>query len=208
MMKLKQTALAIAALTLATHTFAVRNGPYFGLQMGQSKTNNPTEPVQTAPGSSVMVSPSNSGMAGRLFLGYNFNEYAAWEFGYDYYAPSKYSVHSSTGNDPAIRQGGIDLVGKGIFPFSDTGLSVFGKAGFAFVRTSTSATILNSHSGSGSNAIRPTIGVGIGYDINQRWVADLSYNHVFSGGNVKNIDVLLLGISWHWTDDYCGQFLC
>lgn len=213
MKKIKLTSIAAIILALSTNTFAVRNGPYFGLQLGQSNAHNSTATVVTDDLSLIQVSPSNTGFAGRLIIfGYNFNPYAAWEFGWSHFAASTYKVSGDSGNNPAIRQSGFDLVAKGIFPFADTGFDVFAKGGIAIMRSSTSATILTSQNtnghGSTSTSVRPLLGVGVSYDITQNWVADLSLSHVFSGGNVKSIDFFGVGITYHFVDQYCGQFLC
>ncbi len=212
MKRFKLASIAILLLTVSSTTFAVRNGPYLGLQLGESNSQNKSELVITSPVTVEQISPSNSGFAGRIFGGYNFNQYAAWEIGYAYYAASSYKVSGGTGNNPAIRQNAVDLVAKGIFPFSDTGFDIFGKAGIAVVHSSTSATVLTSQNTNGHgatiNKALPTLGVGVSYDITQNWVADFSANQIFGSGDVKSITFIAFGISYHIVDQYCGQFLC
>ena len=39
-------------------------------------------------------------------------------------------------------------------------------------------------------------------------VVDVSFNRVMAGGIAKNVDFYALGLSYHFVDVYCGQFLC
>lgn len=63
-------------------------------------------------------------------------------------------------------------------------------------------------SSSYSTKYDPIFTVGISYDFTQSGVLDLSYTRLITGGAPKNMDFIALGISYHFVDIYCGQFLC
>lgn len=208
--------LAIVLFCLATQSYAAAEGFYAGVQLGISNTHNNPQTIyydNGTPATPTPVSPTNTGLGGRFFGGYNFNQYAAYEMGYTHYAPSTYSVPTSVAvNNPAIRTNSFDLEGKGMFTIGAIGLGVFGKAGLALITTGQSGILQNSAANSSSNgnttSVRPLIGLGVSYDLSQNWVTDLSWTRVLSGGGIKSADLIAIGFSYHWVDKYCGQFLC
>jgi OOP family OmpA-OmpF porin len=207
----------ILALGAATTTaYAVGSGMYLGGQLGSSNTHNVVRNVQTnSIPATIAVRPKNTGLGERLFLGYQFNEYAGMEAGFTHYAASDYNVPATVScNNPALRENAFDLVGKGIIPFSTSGFSVFAKAGLAVVSTgmsgslNTNTTLNACGSSTSNNTVRPTVGIGAGYDLSQNWVADLSWARVLPGGQVKAADLVAVGVSYHFVDKMCGSFLC
>jgi OOP family OmpA-OmpF porin len=216
-MEMKKITCRVMALLLvgfSTLSYATGAGPYLGLQVGQTNTHNVTRNVQTGgTPSTESVTPSNTGFGGRIFAGYSINPYMGLEGGFTHYGPSDYkpTVSASCGN-PQIRENAFDFVGKGTLPLGKFG--VFAKAGVAVVRTSmsgsldTDTTLSGCDSSNTTNYVRPTAAVGVSYDLTPSWVADLSYSTVFKGGGVQAADFLALGLSYHFVDAYCGQFLC
>jgi hypothetical protein len=124
----------------------------------------------------------------------------------------------------------LDIVIKGIFPYKDT-VDIYGKAGIAVTYITTGGALNPTYEPatngngqghppdgghkaklSGANEYKskysPTISVGASYAINQSWVMDASLNTVSIGNNVGTINFYSIGISYHFTDKYCGQFLC
>jgi hypothetical protein len=190
---------------LSAAAFATGAGFYIGGQAGLSNTHNPTQTVYVTP--NVTVSPSNTGPGMRLFAGYGFNQYAAFEGGFTQYYSSKYSV---SGNNPTIQENGIDMVAKGMYPIYS--VAVFGKAGIAFIRQSISGALNPNPGGKASSSIfvYPTVALGVSYDFSQNWVGDLSFSRVLKikSGSLQNADFISFGISYHFVDVYCGQFLC
>jgi len=199
--KVKLFSVAILSCSLASPVYAISNGPYFGFQAGSTNTHYTASQTTTA-------SPSNTGIGARLFLGYNFNPYAAIEGGFTHYAASTFNNVSNTANKPTIRENAFDFVGKGIYPISTSGFAVFAKAGLSVMRVSYAGSLNTSGNGSTTTNARPIIGVGASYDINQHLVTDLSWTRVLSGGSVQSADFMSLGIAYHITDEQCGQFLC
>jgi opacity protein-like surface antigen len=122
----------------------------------------------------------------------------------------------------------IDFVGKLDYSYNNT-IGFYGKAGIAGIYTTTpgglqpttarwipAPTKADSHAtkfvNTGSNKyttkLTPTFSVGITYDINPNWQTDFSWTRILVGDAVKNVNYLALGLSYHFVDLYCGQFLC
>jgi opacity protein-like surface antigen len=215
-MQMKKFGVLVPLLTMAVSAYAIEGeGFYVGGQLGITNVKNKPKYVQTSPSTSVLVNPKNTGPGGRLFLGYNISQYGGLELGWTYYAPSKYDPDVSTVcGTPNIRQSALDIVAKGILPFSTTGFDVFGKAGMAIVRQAssgrlTSTTLNPCSSTTAQTSVRPEVGIGASYAITQNWVTDLSWTRIIGGGgNVKNSDLYAVGLAYHLVDKRCGQFLC
>lgn len=202
--------LMILLSSLAATAYAVEEGFYLGAQAGRSNTHNTSRDVTTDSGAVVNVTPTNTGFGGRLFLGYSANPYVAMEGGWTYFAPSTYSVPGDSCDDPSIQESAFDVVGKGTWPIYDFG--VFAKAGMAFTFQKSSGSLIAANTTCGSSSIeksiRPVVGVGVSYDLTQNWVTDLSWTRIIGSGSFKNADLIALGISYHFVDKRCGQFLC
>lgn len=174
-------------------------------------------------GPPLKVSPSNSGYGMRLFGGYNLNNYFAMEFGYAAYGSSTYKIGTpvpplisgNPQNNPGVRTSAIDFVGKGAFSFWV--LNAFLKAGIAVGRQSESGSLVTTYSNakqqyilasSTNTTVRPTAAIGVGWDITPNWVAELTYSRIFGGSGFQTADMYGVGVSYHFVDIYCGQFLC
>lgn len=209
--KIKLTGIAVALLSLSSASFAVNSGMYFGLQVGQTNTHNKsTAVIIDDEGDTEIISPKNTGFGGRFSFGYNFNQYGAWEFGYTHYASSSYNVPNESGSNPSVHESSIEILAKGIYPFGQSGFSIYGKGGLGVMYAGTSASIQLS---SGTNkqsfvSARPALGIGVGYDISQSWVVDFGITSILGGGTIQRADFIALGITYHIVDKYCGQFLC
>ncbi len=215
MMKKILPALFILGFTFSA--YAVQSGFYMGGQLGETNTHNKNHEFKLSDGTMTTTKPSTTGLGAGIFTGYQFNPYAAMEFGFIQYAPSTYKpagdVSGVCGN-PQIRENALNLLAKGTLPFDNFGL--FGKAGMAYLRSSPSGSLSNDAMDGGCNSsgnhttstIRPMLALGVSYDVTQNWVADLSFSRVFGGGNVQSADFVALGISYHFVDKMCGQFIC
>lgn len=81
-------------------------------------------------------STNSSGLGGNANVGYKFMPYFATEMGYTRYANT--TVKTGAGvNAATISNYSYDLAGKGIFPFSTSGLEAFGKLGIERVNAHT-----------------------------------------------------------------------
>ena len=87
---------------------------------------------------------SNTGLAGRLAIGYQFSPYFAAELGYLRLANQKGKDYGSTGyaiGTKTLSQNALDVAAKGILPINDK-FNVYGKLGVAYL-TSTITSHLN-----------------------------------------------------------------
>lgn len=203
---------------ISSMAYATGGGFYLGAQGGATNTHNKDKLVQTGTiPATVLATPSGGGFGGRFFMGANMSQYAAIEAGITHYGTTTYNPSITVlCSKPTVKENAFDLVGKGMLPFANSGLDVFGKAGVAVISVGQSGSLRSlpssnpcSSSSSNTTAVRPTGTLGVSYDITPSWVADVSWSRVFSGGGtVQNLDFLALGISYHFVDHYCGQFLC
>jgi hypothetical protein len=216
-MRTKNTKLIGLLILLGNATtlaHATAPGFYVGAQAGSTNLNNKAQTVQTglsAP-ATQLVMPSNTGIGERFFIGTGINPYAAAELGYTYYAPSTYKPSpSNLANTPSIRENGVDLVAKIMYPIQKT--AVFGKVGVIRISKSVSGSLQplspTEPRLKTTMSYHPLIGIGASYDLTPSWVADISWTRALKGGNgFQNADFIGIGISYHFVDRYCGQFLC
>lgn len=215
-MKIKKYGMLISLLAMTATTYAAQGeGFYVGGQLGYTNVKNNPKNLQTMSGTTVLVHPKNTGLGGRFFFGYNVNQYGAFETGWTYFAPSTYDPKNSTiCGTPSIRQNSLDILAKGMIPFSSTNFDVFGKAGFAIVRNSMAGSLKNAtvnpcgSTNGTTTTVRPVMAIGASYALTQNWIADLSWTRIFGGGTIKTSDLYALGIAYHIVDTKCGQFLC
>lgn len=212
---LKNISLALTLLSITSIAQAAGEGFYLGGQIGRTNQHNKPAEVLISSGPDVYatITPDNTGVGERIFMGYNISQYAGIESGFTHYAPSTYHVDGAC-SDPSIRENGWDILGVGRYQFPMSGFALFGKAGFSYLSRGASGSITSTTfstcggSNNSNNSFRPMAGVGVGYDLTQNWVADVSYTRALSGGGVQNTDFVAFGISYHFVDRRCGQFLC
>lgn len=172
--RIKKALVAIIASSMASSIFAAAAGLYGGMDFGVSNSHNKNQTIYTGTGSGinqvsgypevVSSSPSNNGLALRLFMGYNINRYVGWEFGFDHFAPTKYSSFNylavfppvvdpdppddlpnnpnvvSVTKNPGVNVYGVDFDIKGMLPVGDN-FNAFGKVGFALLHQTLSGSL-------------------------------------------------------------------
>lgn len=231
----KKIMLGVAALSFAglvsANAFAAAPGFYLGGQLGygsvhqsdisRSDMNNL---IGSAVGNNNFTvnsfnnSGKDTGLAGRLFAGYQFDTNWAGEMGWSKFSTmntkaSATGIDNNNGNainasaKGSIKTDAVDLVAKGIYPLQNN-VSIYGKAGAAYVmsRAHASASVsepIGTVSGSGSKTehkIYPTFGVGASYDFTSNVAADLSYNRIQKVGSSSNIgstDLVSVGLTYY-----------
>ncbi len=177
------------------------------------------------------ANPKSSQFGSRFFLGYKFNQYAGFEGGFSYFSGINYIMTNKAltpagGTTGRVRS--IDMMGKLDYSYSNT-IGIFGKFGVAAVYTTTPGAlnvtnwqqvktskpnqpvtykIINSGSNTYQTKLAPVFAVGASYDLNQNWQMDFSLTREFVGSSLSHMDLYALGLSYHFVDVYCGQFLC
>lgn len=233
--KLSRAVLAVACSLCAANAMAIAPGLYLGLMMGPGSNDGSQQPMQVLPAPTAALpnaltwpsNPKSTQFGSRIFMGYKFNTYAGFEWGFSYFSGISYKLQSpSPGMTPAAgttaRVRSIDLLGKLDYSYNDT-IGIFGKLGVAAIYSTTPGALnitnypTNTPAGqpiknTGSNTYRtklsPTFSIGASYDFNQSWQMDFSWTRLFIGSSISTMNLYALGLSYHFVDVYCGQFLC
>ncbi len=211
-MDFKNKLISIFALWVVSTSaaFAISEGFYVGAQAGYTNTHNKSQYIPNGVPGAISVSPKTTNGGARLFLGYALNPYAAFEMGYTYFGPAKYtSSQLNLNSTPAVRESAVDFDGKLMYAFY--GVGVYGKAGLAYMRVSQSGNLspaVNNGGGGTNQGVRPLVGVGVSYQL-QNWIADLSWTRIISSGStIQSADFIAVGLAYSIVDKHCGQFLC
>ena len=213
MKKTVKGCLAILALSaVASLAQAAQPGTYAGLGLGWSKleANNPFNDIA---GTSMSRKSTQTGAAGRLFAGYNFNQNVGVEAGLAKYADADLkATYTQGGNSLTAKQSyklsSLDVVAKGYLPVSDSGFNVYGLAGLALVHskaTLAASGAVNDKETKTQNKIRPIYGIGASYDIPQTKLAtNLEFTRIQGYGNTKtnksaipNADLVTLNLVYN-----------
>jgi opacity protein-like surface antigen len=226
---IKRIAIFMSLFVVSGFAFATGEGFYMGVQVGYANLNNVPRDINTGqlkfssdhdaqcdPNNIATcliapnVKPTNTGIATRVFMGANVGKYFGFEFGAAAYTPSEYEpdVDGFT-HQPHIWEYSGDILGKIMYPLGP--FSIFAKGGLGIVYYSPSNAILTStgEEDSGGNVFfSPAYGFGVSYDITPNWVVDLSFYRIQGSDELEDIDFAGIGISYHFVNEYCGQFLC
>lgn len=208
---LKKVIRPLALFTLlgsiTSQAYAVAPGVYLGFMAGPAKNNAKSQPVvYNGPGTTTATPTSTKNFGGRFFLGYKFIRYAAVETGFSLYSPIRYRIQPN-GATPVVWFGSIDISGKASMTVYN--FEVYGKLGIAF-NNITKSSSFDTTSVKKSNiwTVGPTYGLGANYALTQNWVADVAVTNTNFGDVVGKITMFSLGVSYHFVDKFCGQFLC
>lgn len=159
---------------------------------------------------------SDNGLAGRIAIGYQFNQNFAVEAGYLQLGESKVNlgaVHLPDGVSEGtlkLQQNAIDLVGKAILPLASN-FNVYGNLGVAYVTTDVKGTLktpgaatvnfdLNDNANVAKHKWAPEAAIGVSYDITPNVSVDTSWTHIQPLGNNKpgNIDFVAVGLGYNF----------
>lgn len=210
---IKQITLFAACASI--NAYAVAPGFYMGLGFGPA-TNNAKEATAlttTTPPTTVVVNPKSQQFASRIFMGNKINSYAGFEWGGTFYSGINYDDKGQPLCSGAVaRVRDIELLAVGYLPTADWPVDFFGKAGVAYAYTSTSGGLNCTATTCGKTTYTskwaPIFGFGAGYNWNQNWVSDVSLNTLLIGGQISRVSSIMVSLSYHFVNTYCGQFLC
>jgi outer membrane autotransporter protein len=176
-------------------------GIYLGTQLGYANLNYDDGMLTGDPNISSVGSVDKTGAALRLFFGYQFNQYIATELGVVALPKVKFNditYNGISGISESFNQTIVDLVAKGILPLKYN-FSLYGKAGVASVLrddVEVSAGGTTTKANNSDTKTVPVLGAGVSYNFTQHVAADLSYMRYFGSGDLKPVDLGLLGISY------------
>lgn len=193
-------ALATAGmLSLSVPTFA-QSGVYVGGQLGWGNTDYGLDVTFTDGTDFINLNSGDEhGVAGRIYLGYQFNSYVGLELGAALFSSTDLNI---TDGFDTVSLGDIDtsqydLLLKVGMPFGCSGFRGDIKLGIADVVTSFDSNFdFNGQrfdNDSDSN-INFALGAGVSYNINRCLAVDLSWLHTF--GNTPNSDNFNVNDDW------------
>ena len=199
---------AMAANAAAPGVYVTGQVGYANTQMGnKTDTANLLHNKDKAEANNL----SNNGLAGRLALGYQFNQNFAVEVGYLQLGQRKVNVLVSPEQSSLkLRQNALDLVGKGIIPVSNN-IDVYGKLGVAYLTSDIKETVkegghstttydLNDVARVNKHQWAPEAAIGVTYDITPNVSVDTSWTHIQPLGKNRpgNIDFVAVGLGYNF----------
>lgn len=188
---LKKIAI-LTSLLIATTAHAVYPGYYLGLIAGEAYTN------YTASNRDLnSANVTNSGFAGGIFAGYQYNVNFGGEVAFVQFPSTKFNGINGTNNDGSINENALEIFIKGTSPISNNGFSISGKIGAAYMmsRTSNSINVSNGDN-QNNNRVLPAYGAGISYDVMPYLPFELSWTRIQSGGGIQNADLVGLSVTY------------
>lgn len=177
-------ALPAAAQSINTSAF------YAGANIGQSKLHLDCTAGLTC---------DDSDTAFKVFGGYSFNQNWAAELGY---ADLGKATLTGPGGTDELKATAFDLTGVFSWPFSNSGFSVFGRAGLY-----TGKVELSGPDHGSKTTTDLTYGLGAGYDINknlglraewQRYSKMKAHNDVNGAESDGDVDAMTIGILYRF----------
>jgi len=201
-MTLTKLSSAIAAsLLLSTLANAAIVGPYAGIGLGESAItmNSPFKQFNSDYFQFTNLTTQNSGPAGKLFAGYNFNQYVGLEASYGIYAKRtdkaifSWEKSSPISHDSSqYKISALSLVGKAYFPIQQV-FNVYALGGVAEVFQTVKYTSkytseyndLSDCYSKTTRALRPVYGIGASYDVTSQVTTGLEFSRIEGRGNTN-----------------------
>ena len=200
------TALSLACgIAFASNAIVPQKKPaafYTGIQLGYGNTHYTTTKTINALSGYPIGSVDSSGLAGRFYVGYDFNKYFAIEGGMTLLPRVKFhDVIAPAGvSDINFRQSAFDLLAKATLPLPNN-FGIYGKAGIASVfrngfEGSRDGQVTDL-SGNYNNTV-PVVGVGANYGFNDHVLADVSLMHYCGTGDLQPTDFIGVGVVYRF----------
>src|SRR6476620_10109067 len=132
----KIISISFLTLTLSDSVLALPQGPYLGAGVGGSMLNDLNK---------FSIDNDDPQRAGRVFVGYNLNNWAGIELAYAKYGDTTYLLNKSADSvSYDYKQDALALVGKAYIPLDSQGkLSAYGLMGVTYLRGSADTKFLN-----------------------------------------------------------------
>ena len=182
----------------------LNKGFYLGAQAGYADMNYKKSWLTDDPKITSVGEVDDSGFAGRLFGGYNFNPYLAAEMGYVILPKVEFKDialrDASTTVDESFDQSILDFVVKGTLPLKD-GYDLYAKAGFANVlrddlEASANGVTVNSNTSNSKNV--PVLGAGANYHMTSNIITEVSFMYYFGNGDLEPTDFAGAGLIYQF----------
>lgn len=229
--KVLSTALCGVSVLGMMAANAAAPGVYVSGQLGYAQTNmkgmtnlNALSKTLEPSFSLTIKDPSdknlaNNGLAGRLAIGYQFNQNFAVELGYLKLGSRQVNVDATKKDETApitlqdasvkLAQNAIDLAAKGILPIGNN-FNVYGKVGLAYLTSNLSINgkaddkkhsyNINEQAGFEKRQWAPEAAIGVSYDITPNVSVDTSWTHIHPIGKNRagNVNFLAVGLSYNF----------
>lgn len=204
---LTTTVLGVSVLG-AMAANAAAPGIYVTGQLGYSNNRMDFKADNILPLSDV----SSNNFAGRVAVGYQFNQNFALEAGYFRTSQknttlvyfNEYSGKIETGGKISYNQNAIDLAAKGILPINSN-LNLYGKLGVAYLTThgdftSSSEDFDYNLENVAKRKWAPEVAIGISYDFTPNVSLDTSWTHIHALGDNRpgNVNFVSLGLGYNF----------
>lgn len=170
---------------------------YVAAQVGYANTHWDSL-ISNAPGQSI----KDTGFAGRIAAGYDYNPIFGIELGWTHLPRSKFSNNNLT-NTTTLEAYALDAMIRMTAPIASTGLGIYGKAGVGYLTTSLSQPITVGATTLDTSAhhVGPAFGAGISYNVTSNLIADASWLHYTGHSNhdsnfIPSPDATLIGIRY------------
>lgn len=216
---------AILALTAGGLANAATPGAYAGLGLGGSRAVLDVfdhQQVNNIYALGGKLSNDYSSLAGRIYGGYNFNQYFGLEAGYNAFGTSKQTakIPGSENQGVKYKLSSFDLRGKAYLPLLDNTANVYAIAGIAYAKQDVDSNVtapsepsiinnLRANELKSNNRVRPVIGVGANYNVSQQITAGLEYTRLQGVGSLDkdtasnakampNIDTVMFTLAYNF----------
>ncbi len=171
-------------------------GYFVGGQLGWSDTHFGASDLRKA-GNFTSASIDDSGLAGRVFTGYQLDQNYGLELGYTRFATASVTkaTSSSSGNsvNGHIHEYAIDALGTASLPMGN-GFSVGGGLGLAYIKTHGNSNIISNQS-----RFNPEIAVKAAYDVTANTNVFAGWNRIQKvGGSIPSTDLISAGIQYNF----------
>ncbi|MFZ2315653.1 MAG: outer membrane beta-barrel protein [Gammaproteobacteria bacterium] len=174
------------SMVLSSAAIAANEGGYAGLGIGTSRLEY-LDNLDIG----YTYTKDTGGVGGRIFAGYNFNEYIGLESGFTTYANTTYNINSYfVQSQIKSKLTALDVVVKGYLPVADSGFDLYALAGGAVVYSKLDVSAWNAYvsnyDSSTNTVLRPKFGLGVSYSLpSTPIVASVEASRIFGQGNVN-----------------------
>ncbi len=212
-------AIGLAIAVFSGCSYASMDGWLAGIQLGRynadyTAANQDYATITTSAGTTpstlgpAFTKEDQGRFAGRLFLGYSFNQYLEAELGYTRYQDTTFeNIYGIMNANVDLSLQSYDLVGKVKLPLTDI-FNVYAKLGIANIKKSVSPNqVAENIQVSGTTLILPdnnqtlyraTYGLGALYQINPTFSVEIGWSRIDGQGQIQQTDFGFIGIVYHF----------
>lgn len=178
--------------------FAVNSYPcglYFEINYGASEVNDKTYPAN-------YEIEDNNGPGWNVNAGYKFLPFLGVDLGYTRYDDTELEIEEEDGSevDAADHHYSVNLALKGILPFLNTGVELFGKVGaaWAYSEVDIDDDASDDNDSNSNSHVGLYVGAGADYVIAHELSVNVQWMRAYGGDEVGTLNLLSAGINILW----------